>query len=202
VTSYQPQPLSEDVEPWERQPGESERHYSYFAHYRDTGRTRTLANAAEALAAMGARLSYRHARNLAARWSWLDRAAAWDREQDRVYAAEMAGKRRELAERESRLAWAMVAKVAGRLNRLTDAEVDQVTLPELARCAHLAFGWLHTVIPDQPAAATPAARTRPAAVEEDTLPDPSLMSTAEQVEELLGLRAAIDRQLDALGIAD
>jgi hypothetical protein len=211
VGRYTPRPLSPDIEPWDRQPGEPERHYSYFTHYRDMGRARTLANAAEALTAMGASVSYGHTRNLAARWSWVDRAAAWDREQDRLYAERMVERRRELAEREAGLAWAVVRRAAGRLSRLTDSDVDRVPLLDVIRCADTALRWLHDaygvgILPAAGGRRTPTTPGTtgagvPAGAGPD-LPDPVALSPEEQVRELREIRDSVTRQLEALGVSE
>lgn len=122
--------LAHDRDPWERQPGEGERAYSHFAVYRDLGRPRTLAQAASMLARNPSYL-----RTLAADKHWADRAAAWDREQDRLFAERTSLLRRDMAERHARIATAFLAKVA---RRLTDLDPTELTAADLARWTDMA----------------------------------------------------------------
>lgn len=67
------------VDEWERQPEESEEAFAGFAIYRDQQPPRSLRNAAKE-----AGKSFSLFGKWSTRWSWVSRAAAWDREQDRV----------------------------------------------------------------------------------------------------------------------
>lgn len=58
---------------WEKQPDESNRHYSYFAVFRDLGPTRTLAKAATAL-----NMSPLSMEQLSPRHNWMQRAQDYD----------------------------------------------------------------------------------------------------------------------------
>jgi len=86
-------PDARQKQPWERQPGEPRKHYSYFLAYRDLGPARTVRNALRDTPRIRGGCgraawdelpkkvqdglwSYR--RKLAARWHWTDRANAWD----------------------------------------------------------------------------------------------------------------------------
>lgn len=64
---------SEDLKPWDRQPGETSKAYEAFVTYRDFGSGRSTRRVAEALSKSEA---------LIKRWSgkydWVSRAAAWD----------------------------------------------------------------------------------------------------------------------------
>jgi len=104
------------VLPWDRQDDEPEKAYSYFALYRDLGRTRTVAKAA---AEVHKSRDYLH--KLASTWRWVQRAQAWDREQDRLYSEGLAERRRDMAERHARIASALQAKIVARLQSLDPA---------------------------------------------------------------------------------
>lgn len=71
--------LSRDLDPWERQPGESSVRYGQFCTYLELGRLRSYAAAARALERNAV-----HIRQTAAAHHWKDRAAAKDVEDDRI----------------------------------------------------------------------------------------------------------------------
>ena len=72
------------TEPWERQPGEGAKPFEAFCVYRDLGPDRSSYKVADQLS---------KSRQLMSRWSaqynWVERAAAWDAEQDRIARREM-----------------------------------------------------------------------------------------------------------------
>ncbi|MEH1014657.1 hypothetical protein V6U90_16285 [Micromonospora sp. CPCC 206060] len=108
-----------DVLPWDRQYREPERAYSYFALYRDLGRTRTVAKVATEV---NKSRDYLH--KLATRWRWVQRAQTFDREQDRLYAEGLAERRRDMADRHARIASALQAKLVARLQSLDTAKLS------------------------------------------------------------------------------
>jgi hypothetical protein len=79
-------PWSEPL--WERQEGESARAFEGFATYRDLGPARSLAAVGQALGKTKAACE-----PWSSRWGWVERAAAWDDEADRLL------RERDLAER-------------------------------------------------------------------------------------------------------
>ena len=63
-----------EVEPWDRQPGESTKFYGAFRIFRDLPPTqRRLATVGEQ-----SHISERRCRSLAVEWNWRERADAWD----------------------------------------------------------------------------------------------------------------------------
>jgi hypothetical protein len=74
---------------WERQDGESARAFEGFATYRDLGPARSLADVGQALGKSKAACE-----PWSSRWGWVERAAAWDDEADRLM------RERDLAERQ------------------------------------------------------------------------------------------------------
>lgn len=106
------------VLPWDRQPQEPETAYAYFAVYRDLGRTRTVAKVSDEV-----HKSRDYTHKIATAWRWVQRAQAFDREQDRMYAEALAERRREMAERHARLASALQSKVVTRLQSLDAAKL-------------------------------------------------------------------------------
>ncbi|MEU3973392.1 hypothetical protein [Streptomyces bacillaris] len=107
------------VESWERQGGESVQAFEAFAVYRDLGPARSVTKVARELD---------KSRALVGRWSrqfaWVMRATAYDREQDRLFLAEQAVARRELARRHAKLAQAVQSKAVARLQTLDPRELS------------------------------------------------------------------------------
>lgn len=111
--------LSPTLDPWERQPAESARKHGQFITYRDLGRARTLAKAAEKLT-----LAHGHMRNVAGEYRWRDRCEAWDRYLDRLYEASWLEERRKAAETDAKILGAAIGKLAQRLGTLNAAELS------------------------------------------------------------------------------
>ncbi|SCL70357.1 hypothetical protein GA0070606_5375 [Micromonospora citrea] len=114
-----------EVLAWDRQRSEPERAYGYFALYRDLGRARTVAKVAEQV---NKSRDYLH--KLATTWKWVQRAAAWDREEDRLYAEGLAEQRRDMARRHARIASALQGKLVTRLQNL---DASKLTPGDIAR---------------------------------------------------------------------
>lgn len=108
--------------PWERRENESTKAYEAFCTYRDMGRERSLSKVAEKLQKSG---------SLIGRWSreqdWVNRAAKWDDEQDRlereIAQREQAKAIREMRTRHAKLAEAMLVKAARGLAKIPDDEI-------------------------------------------------------------------------------
>ncbi|MGW8554078.1 hypothetical protein [Streptomyces tubercidicus] len=107
------------VESWERQSGESVQAFEAFAVYRDLGPARSITAVARQLD---------KSRALLGRWSrqfaWVMRATAYDREQDRLFLAEQAQARRDIARRHAKLAQAVQSKAVARLQTLDPRELS------------------------------------------------------------------------------
>ncbi|MEU7640901.1 hypothetical protein AB0C11_33370 [Streptomyces sp. NPDC039016] len=106
------------VEAWERQAHESPQAFEAFAAYRDLGPARSITKVAQELG---------KSRPLLSRWSrqyaWVMRAAAYDREQDRLFVAEQQQARRDIARRHAKLAQAFLGKAVARLQALDPREL-------------------------------------------------------------------------------
>ncbi|MFJ7586974.1 hypothetical protein ACIQZO_06180 [Streptomyces sp. NPDC097617] len=124
---------------WERQPNESARKHGQFVTYRDLGRARTLAKAAESLT-----LAHGHVRNTAAENRWRERVEAWDRHLDRLYEATWLEERRKAAESDAKILGAAIGKLAQRLGTLRAEELspgDFIRLMDVAmRHRRVLFG--------------------------------------------------------------
>lgn len=128
----QPIKLADDGrDPWERQPSESDTMYTSFSRYLALGSARTLAKAAQVLTKNPSYL-----RGVAAQYRWADRAASWDREQDRSFIEQMAADRRQVARAQLRVGTQFIAKVVARLETL---DVETLRPQDLARFADVAI---------------------------------------------------------------
>lgn len=108
---------------WERQDGESSRAYQAFVVYRDLGPERSID---KAIAAAGkARGNRGHWQRWSSAFRWVDRAAAWDDEQDRIKRAAQAQAVVEMAERH-----ALIARLA--LQSLQDWLSDRADVGKLS----------------------------------------------------------------------
>ncbi len=89
----------DELEPWEKQPGEDQRDYLAFCIYRNMGPSRTYAATAREM-----HLSAKTVSELAHKHNWIDRSDAWDFYQDRVFQAEMRERQRHMAQEQMRVA--------------------------------------------------------------------------------------------------
>lgn len=111
-------------EPWERQPGEGAKAYQAFALYRDAGIERSADKVAATLG---------KSRNMLYRWSvahsWVLRASSFDRHEDRIFQLARRAQQRRAADRQARIAGAMMSKLVERLQSL---DVAKMSLREMA----------------------------------------------------------------------
>ncbi|MCL5992354.1 MAG: hypothetical protein M1419_09690 [Bacteroidetes bacterium] len=91
---YQKKIVKEDVIPWERQPGESEKLFDYFCIYRDMGPSRTIQRVADATGRAYVTMNL-HSQ----KWNWINRAKAWADEKDRERRETIIREVREMAKR-------------------------------------------------------------------------------------------------------
>ena len=104
-----------DLQPWERQPGESAVAYAGFRVYLELGSTRTLIAVARQLE-KNRSLIYRWAK----RHSWRDRACLWDRAQARETEAVVAQERETTLRRQ--------LQDASRVQRLSMAKISSLVI--------------------------------------------------------------------------
>jgi hypothetical protein len=110
--------------------GETSRAYEAFSVYRELGPSRTLGRAAEQLRPQST--PQRLAR-WSEEWAWRRRADAWDNEQERLRAEQMAERRREANETIHQLGVSMLVRVGQRLQALNEQEARLLSVPDLAR---------------------------------------------------------------------
>lgn len=111
--------------PWERAEGETARAHQAFTVYRDAGPDRSLAKVAATLGKALALIE-----RWSVRWAWVYRVAAWDDDQERRRAVELAAARREATARHVSLATAAQERIATRLENL---DPDTLTPGDLIR---------------------------------------------------------------------
>jgi hypothetical protein len=131
--------LSTSLDPWEKQPGETERNYGLFALYRDHGRLRSVAQ----IAGMSP-LTYASMTRIARHNLWAERAGRWDAEQDRITAIRLQDAREEMARKHAGAARKLMDKALERLATLNIADISPhaliLMLDTAARIERAALG--------------------------------------------------------------
>ena len=120
--------------PWDRREDESSKAYEAFTIYRDMGVDRSLSKVSEKL---------QKSETLMGRWSrthdWVERAAKWDDEQDRIEREiaqkEQAKAIKEMRKRHANLGQAMLLKAARALARMPDDEIKPAHISSLVETA-------------------------------------------------------------------
>lgn len=111
--------LDPQLDAWEPQPGESPRNYGMFLMYRDLGRIRTVAQVGTM-----SPLTFAATARVARLNRWVERAALWDTEQDRLAAIRLQDAREDMAKRHAKIAGKLLDKAMARLERL---DVDAIS---------------------------------------------------------------------------
>lgn len=89
-------------EPWEQQPGESTPAYAAFVIYRDLGGKRSCTSVSRKLSKSRPLIT-----RWSSRWQWVRRCEEFDREQDRLYQADLSEQRKAMAKRHASQAVAL-----------------------------------------------------------------------------------------------
>ena len=122
--------MAKNNEPWERQEGESTKAFEAFCIYREMGLNRSIRKVAEELS---------KSETLMARWSgnynWVERAAQWDAEQDRVVRQQQLDDIKKMRKRHADLAEAMLIKAGKALLRIP---VDEIKAGDITRMLDIA----------------------------------------------------------------
>ncbi|MBT2366140.1 hypothetical protein J7E88_12685 [Streptomyces sp. ISL-10] len=171
------------VDPWERQAYESPQAFEAFAAYRDFGPVRSVTKVARELD---------KSRALMGRWSrqfaWVMRATAYDREQDRLFLAEQAQARRDIARRHAKLAQAVQSKAVARLQTLDPRELSP---SELLRYIQVAAEIERRAVGEAPVAG--------AVEDRDQGADVAALSDEERRARMDQLRRELERRLSEGG---
>lgn len=107
IADIKPRPLSPELDPWERQPGETEKGYRRFLQYRDQTPTRSMRRLAQDQGVTQGAIN-----ETAKRESWTARVAAWDRHLRQEEDAAMIAARREAGRRHAALTSSHLAALA------------------------------------------------------------------------------------------
>lgn len=107
------------TDPWERQRGESRQAFEAFTRYRDLGGTRSVVRVARELAKSRTLVS-----RWSARWGWVSRVEAWDREQDRAWRQEQQQARIDTSRRQLRVANLALAKAVERIQAVRPEDLS------------------------------------------------------------------------------
>lgn len=119
-----------NIDPWERQEGETPKAFEAFSIYRDMGIDRSLRKVVQQLN-----------KNLTtiAEWSskyeWVDRVAAWDAEQDRIARLEQIKDIKKMRKRHASIAGQMLLKAAEALQIIP---ADEVKASDVSRLVDVA----------------------------------------------------------------
>lgn len=127
--------IGADRDPWERQPGESQKQYARFGFYRDLGRLRTLAQVHRLLVETGDSIKSDTLRQTAYEFRWKDRAEAWDIAQDAAAQEKLIKARLEMVDRHQKIAKGLLAKA---LEALRIIPVAEMTSADVVRYIKLA----------------------------------------------------------------
>lgn len=118
--------MAKQIDPWERQEGESTKAFEAFCVYRDMGIQRSLSKVSEKL---------QKSDTLMGRWSrtydWVERAAAWDSEQDRIIRQQQLDDIKKMRKRHASLAEDMLLKAAQALKFIPEDEVKASDISRL-----------------------------------------------------------------------
>lgn len=122
--------MSTQAKPWEPLEEESSKAYEAFSVYRDMGIQRSISKVSEKL-----QKSY----TIIGRWSrthnWVDRAAAWDAEQDRVVREQQLEDIKKMRKNHAKIASAMLVKAAKALQRLPEDEIKASDISRMVETA-------------------------------------------------------------------
>lgn len=132
-----------DIKPWERQDNETAKQFEAFVVYRDMGEDRSLMLVAQQL---------NKSKQLLGRWSsnnnWVDRCAAWDREQDRILRQEQIKDIKKMRKRHADTASLMISIASMGLKKMIDTSDPkkpklkkdvELNANEIARLADVAY---------------------------------------------------------------
>ena len=124
---------TDEVQPWEQQPGESAKAFEAFKTYRDMGAERSMRKVAQRLNKSLTMLS-----KWSGPWSWQERVRAYDREMDREAHETAVRELRSMTNRHIRIAMQLQTKALQALNNM-DAELlsPKMTLAFLKQATEL-----------------------------------------------------------------
>lgn len=122
--------MANEVQPWERQEGETARAYEGFSEYRDMGAERSLAKVGQKLGKSKAQME-----KWSKKYSWVARAEAWDIEQDRLIRVALTKDIGAMRKRHADMAKAMLIKAAKALSKIPDDEIKATDISRMVDVA-------------------------------------------------------------------
>lgn len=108
----------QEVELWERQPGETPKQWEAFALYRDMGAERSIQKVADELGKTKPNLGVWSKKN-----HWVERVTAWDAEVDRLNRLQQVKDIKKMRKNHATVASAMIVKAAQALNKIPIEEI-------------------------------------------------------------------------------
>lgn len=121
---------TEKINPWERQPGESEKAYEAFCIYRDAGEKRSINMVYQKCTKSVSLL-----RRWSVRWRWVERAAAYDKDLERQRHKERRKQAAEAEKRQLRIAGMLQSKALAAFAKIPLEKLNARDVRELLRLA-------------------------------------------------------------------
>lgn len=118
------------AELWERQEKETDKAFEAFCVYRDMGPERSLNKTVQKLSKNRTTLA-----DWSSKYNWVKRAAAWDKEQDRIARQAQTKEIVNMRKRHANLAHAMLVKAAKALNAISEDEIKPADISRMVDVA-------------------------------------------------------------------
>jgi len=109
-------------EPWDRQSGEGVGAFEAFVIYRDLGGKRSLAKVGREVGKSKTQME-----RWSTRWQWVRRVEEWDREQDRLYQADLREQRKAMAKRHASQAVALQTAAVAAMKAIFGERFEKIT---------------------------------------------------------------------------
>lgn len=122
--------MTDELKPWDQQPGESSRAFKAFQFYRDMGPKRSLQKAMDATKDFEEGAIHTGAFVWSTKYNWVNRVIEFDRYMDRIEIEQRKEAIKEMAERHAKIAVGFLSKVIGRLKNV---DVDRLTNDQLIK---------------------------------------------------------------------
>lgn len=120
-----------ELDPWDRQDGETSKAYEAFCVYRDLGASRSVQATANELGKSKTVMD-----RWCSQWSWVKRAQAWDSIPGKAVASAYAEMAARIAEQHDRLATKLAARLERNLDLLPEGEDPTIRWSTAQAAAH------------------------------------------------------------------
>lgn len=198
----------DDLEAWERQPGEGPKMFHAFCHYRDLGAIRSVDKAwrqhkqlCEHAQPTGNKRADRAWHFWGTNWGWVERSAMWDREQDRAARAKILKDQVDARARHARMAQAFQQVLTVPVKAVLDAiQQNPQVMVQLVQDAQNGSKGLIKLID----LASWASKSAPGLVAVERLAlglTTDLVEIEDKREDDIGIRIASDPEATELAIA-